>query len=506
MKWFDDLSATIEKQLTIDGLTVDDAETFLSDGEKGELQRQKNGIQTALLTLVTPDAACPGSLVHGNVGPDFLMMQLRSFTIVENVKSLLRKVYERRAATRTEAVRKQDELQRRSRALAAVNPPITLARKYLTNPDEYVRFEMSINGAMDAYLEAGELYGCHEKAEKYRQCIELIENRQREEARKQRAQSAADAYNRRLNTEIKDLTGQLRRKERNFSSYFPTTVRDKRYSGHDFEYILSEEEKRKLDLILVNVANKQLERLCSEELRQFTVLPFRYSRRYYPLPSASYSFQQVPCLDFSFDIFAALGAEVWLKPGKKSFDGFEFALPSMEGKNGPYLLKSPTFLGYYYSTLTADELEARVFWKRIPLIVLRGLLNGEIRPKGTIVSAASDGGVSYRVPGLESEVTIPNTFADYLRTIGTIDRMISMNIMTNKVAEIVKSELTELAQKCDACSLKETATRQDSKKARAYQLFDERKRPSSPEVKALGIKPNSLYRYYQDWKKTRNHP
>lgn len=34
-KWFDDLSAAIEKQLAIDGLTVDDIEAFLSDDEKG---------------------------------------------------------------------------------------------------------------------------------------------------------------------------------------------------------------------------------------------------------------------------------------------------------------------------------------------------------------------------------------------------------------------------------------------------------------------------------------
>ena len=40
-----------------------------------------------------------------------------------------------------------------------------------------------------------------------------------------------------------------------------------------------------------------------------------------------------------------------------------------------------------------------------------------------------------------------------------------------------------------------------SKKAKAFALFRQGKRPGSSEVKALGIKPESAYRYYQDWKK-----
>jgi hypothetical protein len=138
------------------------------------------------------------------------------------------------------------------------------------------------------------------------------------------------------------------------------------------------------------------------------------------------------------------------------------------------------------------------------LILLKGLLKGEIRPEGTTISVASDEGVTYRIPKLEGEITIPNAFADYLRMIGTIDQMISMNILTKEVASIVKSELIELAQKCEVASSKERVKRQDTKKARVYQLFDRGKRPSDPEVKALDIKPNTVYRYYQDWKNTRN--
>lgn len=35
----------------------------------------------------------------------------------------------------------------------------------------------------------------------------------------------------------------------------------------------------------------------------------------------------------------------------------------------------------------------------------------------------------------------------------------------------------------------------------AFQLFDEGKRPSDPEVKALGIKSKTRYNYFQMWKK-----
>jgi len=35
----------------------------------------------------------------------------------------------------------------------------------------------------------------------------------------------------------------------------------------------------------------------------------------------------------------------------------------------------------------------------------------------------------------------------------------------------------------------------------AYELFEQGKRPSDPEVKALGLKPKSTYDYFQRWKR-----
>jgi len=40
-----------------------------------------------------------------------------------------------------------------------------------------------------------------------------------------------------------------------------------------------------------------------------------------------------------------------------------------------------------------------------------------------------------------------------------------------------------------------------SKKEQAFELFSQGKRPSDPELKALGMKNKTLYSYFQDFKK-----
>jgi len=62
------------------------------------------------------------------------------------------------------------------------------------------------------------------------------------------------------------------------------------------------------------------------------------------------------------------------------------------------------------------------------------------------------------------------------------------------------NELDELKAKHVASPL-DKMKGENSKKAKAFKLFSEDKRPSDPEVKSLGIKPESAYRYYQAWKK-----
>ena len=147
LEWFHEQVASIEQQLAIDGLTVDDVETFLSDGEKDELRRYRNEIEMGLRECINPDAVCPGLLPCGSLGPIFLTVQLSSYGRTESTKSLLRKAYARKTATKPKAVKRREEAERRARAFEALHPPIAIAKKYLNCPGEYERFEMSISGA-----------------------------------------------------------------------------------------------------------------------------------------------------------------------------------------------------------------------------------------------------------------------------------------------------------------------------------------------------------------------
>jgi hypothetical protein len=111
----------------------------------------------------------------------------------------------------------------------------------------------------------------------------------------------------------------------------------------------------------------------------------------------------------------------------------------------------------------------------------------------------------YRIPGFEGEVEVPDEFVGYLKSIGSIDEMIGMGVMSEKIGNIVKVALSEAEVKSKTSLAREKAGRRDSMKDRVFRLFDEGKIPSDPEVKDLGIKPKTVYRYYQEWKKARNH-
>jgi len=74
-------------------------------------------------------------------------------------------------------------------------------------------------------------------------------------------------------------------------------------------------------------------------------------------------------------------------------------------------LQEPEFLGYYYTLLTPEDLGGYTFWQSIPLVPLKGLLNGEEKPNGIIISAAEDGMITYKVKNLrkklQSQIVFP---------------------------------------------------------------------------------------------------
>ena len=288
--------------------------------------------------------------------------------------------------------------------------------------------------------------------------------------------------------------------KKDLNAWFEKEIRDKRYTGHNFDYILSADEQEIFDGTLVSVANKKLEQLAPNDLRQFIDVPSQYWRIYFPLPSTSYSFEGVPCLDFCFDIYTAAYAEVWLKPVEQTFGNYVYNLPWREEKGYSVLLQEPEFLGYYYLLLTPEDLGGYVFWQNIPLLLLRGLFSGETKPNGTIISACSDGVTAYKLPKFREQVTIPDSFAGYLRNIGNIDEMVSMGIMSGKIAIVAKSEIDKLKIEHEVLPLEEKTKRKNTKKAKAFQLFDEGKGPSSPEAKALGLHKSTRFKYFNQYR------
>jgi hypothetical protein len=415
------------------------------------------------------------------------------------IKSLIIETYRRADAQR----RKKEYDDRWCAAFVSIKPPVDDAKKYL-NDKEHDEFAVAIGKAVDAYLEKGTAYLTDQRTSDYRLWLNRIQECKRKEAQKQQATTRANEYSHRLNQEIVELTARLDHKQRDAGSYLRSKIRDRRYTNHNFDFVLSKKDETDFDAILVSVANKRLEELCPKDLHQFIALPPRCYRWYYPLPSASYGFEEVPSVDFSFDVFAVAYAEVWLRPANINIDGYEFLLPWMKDENGVPLLKKPKFLGYYYLILRPEDFGSCVFWESIPLLLLKGLLNGEAKPDGSTILAATNSAITYRVEGLQEEVEVPDKFAEYLKSIGSTDQMVRMGIMTEKVGNIVKAALADLEAKRKSPPAAETAGRRDSIKEMAFQLFDQRKRPGDPEVKALGIKPNTAYRYYQEWKKARN--
>jgi len=530
LKWFKDQRATIQREVPLEELSDDDLNTFLSDDEKREFIRCKDEIARGLVRCMdTGDGASTSPVTDATIGLTVLRFKVESLSPIHKIGLLLKNVYEHKVAKAKEEQTKREEEERKRQEQAqaekkrreeeaeaerrekeeeerwraarkAVNPSINDAKRYLDKPGEYDKFIEAAREAIEVYMEKREDYLDDSRTFDYRTSLWKINYRKEEERQKIAANFAAKEYNRELNKEIVNLKSKLDPQRKNLSTYFQLKIKDKRHTGHKFDYVLSKEEEENFDRTLVRIANERLKQLIPNSLSQFIDIPSQYYRIYFPLPSVSYSFAGVPCLDFAFDIFAAAYGEVWLKPGKKSFGDYEFHLPRIEEGNYSVLLQEPKLLGYYYLVLKPEELGGYSFWQSIPLVLLRGLLSGETKPNGVTISEALDDSVTYKIPKFKEEVNIPDNFASYLRSIGSIDQMLSIGMMIEKVASIAKSELDELKVKHVASPL-DKMKGENSKKAKVFKLFSEGKRPSDPEVKSLGIKPESAYRYYQAWKK-----
>jgi len=186
-------------------------------------------------------------------------------------------------------------------------------------------------------------------------------------------------------------------------------------------------------------------------------------------------------LDFYFDVFAVVTITVSAQAGYKVFNGHKFTLLTN--------LREPKLLGFYQITVTPNEPH---FWQSIPLTILRALIDGNLQPPGTTILQRTDQLTVYEVKNFEDDTCeIPISFERYCRSLGTIEKM--------KEVQIIKERTTEILEPIRPISINHKEIK--SKKAQAFALFRKGKRPGDSEVKTLGIKPESAYRYFQDWKK-----
>lgn len=454
------------------GLTLEeinaDLSRYLQDTERTRIKKYHGAILEWLRTCIDIDSSPPP---YSSSMLDF--------------KRLLKKAYQRK-----------EKEERWHAACKAVNPPTNDAKRYLDRPGEYDEFLQTALDAIEVCMEEGQACLNDSRTFDYRWCLKKINDRKVEERQKITASFAAQKYNRRLNEEKARLKALLCPKSKDHESYFKEKIKDRRYTGENFTQFLSSEEKRDFGKTIVDIGRKKLDEIVSSDFRQF--IDGECWRTYFLLPSVEYSLEGVPCLDFMFDVFAVLEVRVWLKPGQKNFGDYVFNLPWREEKGYSVPLQEPEFLGYNYLALTPEDLGG-YSWQSIPLVLLKGLLNGEIKPNGTTISAATDSRITYKIPGFKDGVDIPGKFAVYLKNIGNIDQMVSMGIITEKVGGIVKNELSELEAEQEALALEEKTRGKDTKKAKAFQLFSEEKDPTSPEVKALGMHKSTRFKYYNQY-------
>ena len=126
------------------------------------------------------------------------------------------------------------------------------------------------------------------------------------------------------------------------------------------------------------------------------------------------------------------------------------------------------------------------------LIILDALMDGNLQPPGTTILQRTDKLTVYEVNKFEDDICeIPISLERWCRNSGSMEKL--------KEATVIDGRTAEILEPLRPISINHKESK--GKKAKAFQLFSEGKRPGDSEVKSLGSKPNSAYRYYQHWKK-----
>ncbi len=479
LKCFNDWKAEIFHEVPqLEQLTVDefnaDINTYLKDTEKDWAAKYRDNVSEWLgkCTDIVDDCS-PYPYATWVIHP------------MSELKRLVKAVYERKEEQTREEERKREEDRQWEEASRHVFPFTLLkeAKRYLNN-FELDKLYVAASVATQVYLQQGDNYLDSYETFNYRWWLGEIEYRKAKEQIHLDAQAKAQAFRPRLAEGLEELEGKLSPKKEDPAVRFKRYCSNKgetRYLGESFADILGAGDDRKKNWTqgYIPAAEEELLKFIPEELRDFILT--KPTVAFFLLPSANYSHCGVPCLDFYFDVFAVVTITVSAQAGQKVFNGYKF--------NFLTNLREPELLGFYQRIITPNEPD---FWQSIPISIIRALFDGTLQPQGTTMLERTDQSTVYEVKRFEEDICeIPISFERYCRSLGSFKKMRELGVIKERTAEIL-----ELPRPI-SINHKESK----SKKAKAFELFSDGKRPSSPEVKSLGIKPESAYRYYQDWKK-----
>jgi len=208
---------------------------------------------------------------------------------------------------------------------------------------------------------------------------------------------------------------------------------------------------------------------------------------------AYYDKDGVPCLVFSFMVTILAKVIFYFKAGTYNYSGFTLKLK--EERLGEVII----------SKQYGDVGELCV-----PISLLSFLITNDLEAQGIEVKSMYNGYTEYLVNGYKGEVTIHSDFRRFLQDIcsenGLVKGLLAWGLIDNQIAKIIEGKLNEANRVWSQQEmLQGKIRRRGSKKTRAFQLFNEGKRPGDADVKKLGLKPNTVYRYYQEWKRLQSN-
>ena len=93
VRWFNDRRAEIQFEVPLEDLCNDDLNNFLSDDEKREFIRCKDGITRGLVTCINMDEASHDLVTNANMGLTVLRFQVDSLLPISRIGLLLKCVH-----------------------------------------------------------------------------------------------------------------------------------------------------------------------------------------------------------------------------------------------------------------------------------------------------------------------------------------------------------------------------------------------------------------------------